>query len=110
MQSQHTEGIFFYVAAPAGVKLVDPTGFDILEAFEDGRNVATNIAAELGYDRAYLNTRLPHLQDHGLLEKIGPAANSGLYDLTDRGQAASQPGKYARHSSSGYDTVDGSPK
>lgn len=70
------------------MKLVDPTDFDVLEVFEDGRNVATNVADELGHDRAYLNTRLPHLQDHGLLEKVGPAANSGLYELTDRGQAA----------------------
>jgi hypothetical protein len=70
------------------MKLVDPTDFDILEVFQEGRNVATNVAAELGHDRAYINTRLPHLDDQGLVDKIGPAANSGLYGLTDRGQAA----------------------
>ena len=31
---------------------------------------------------------MPQLHDHGFVEKIGPAANSGLYELTDRGRAA----------------------
>lgn len=54
----------------------------------EGRNVATNVAAELEHDRAYINTRLPHLDDQGLVDKIGPADNSSLYKLTDRGRAA----------------------
>jgi len=70
------------------MKLVDPTDFDVLEVFQEGRNVAPNVAAELDQDRAYINTRLPQLHDHGLVEKIGPADNSGLYELTDRGRAA----------------------
>ena len=70
------------------MKLVQPTDFNILDVFEDGRNVATNVAVELDHDRAYINTRLPHLDDHGLVERIGPASNSGLYELTDRGRAA----------------------
>ena len=70
------------------MKLVDPTDFDVLEILDEGRNVAPNVAAELEHDRAYINTRLPQLQDYGLVDKIGPAANSGLYELTDRGQVA----------------------
>lgn len=70
------------------MKLASPTDFDILEAFSDGkRNTAVNIALEIDRDRAYINTRLPILADHGLLERIGPAPNSGLYEITPRGQA-----------------------
>lgn len=71
------------------MRLTQPTDFDILGALEThGRNVAANIAVHIDQNRAYVNTRLPHLQDHGLVTKIGPTANSGLYELTDRGQAA----------------------
>jgi predicted transcriptional regulator len=70
------------------MKLVDPTDFEILKTLQGGRNVATNVAAELDQDRAYMNTRMPQLHDHGLVDKIGPAANSGLYELTDRGRTA----------------------
>lgn len=70
------------------MKLASPTDFDILEALSDGkRNTAANIALEIDRDRAYINTRLPLLADHGLLERIGPAPNSGLYEITPRGQA-----------------------
>ena len=70
------------------MKLVVPTDFDILAAFDaHGRNVAANLALHLDRDRAYVNTRLPELEDRGLLEKIGPAPNAGLYELTDRGAA-----------------------
>ena len=69
------------------MRLVDPTDFQILEALSDGRrNVAANIAIELDKDRAYLNTRLPELEDYGLIERIGPAQNSGLYEITDEGR------------------------
>jgi len=70
------------------MKLVQPTDFEPLAALQDGRNVAVNLALELDRDRAYLNARLPELLDHGLIAKIGPAANSGLYELTDAGEAA----------------------
>jgi len=71
------------------MRLTQPTDFDILEALnEHGRNVAANLALHLDRDRAYLNTRLPYLLDYGLVNKIGPAKSSGLYELTDRGRAA----------------------
>ncbi|MFO7926533.1 MAG: ArsR family transcriptional regulator [Halobacteriota archaeon] len=71
------------------MKLASPTDFDVLEALSDGkRNTAANIAIEIDRDRAYINTRLPLLADHGLLERIGPAPNSGLYEITKKGQLA----------------------
>ena len=71
------------------MRLTQPTDFEILEALDrHGRNVATNLALHLDRDRAYLNTRMPHLLDHGLIEKVGPAESSGLYELTDRGRVA----------------------
>jgi len=73
------------------MKLTQPTDFDILEALkEHGRNVAANLAEHLDRDRAYLNTRMPYLLDHGVVARIGPANNSGLYEITDRGRAVLQ--------------------
>ena len=69
------------------MKLVQPTDFELLESLADGkRNVASNLALELDKDRAYINTRLPQLEDYGLLKRIGPAPNSGLYQITDEGK------------------------
>ena len=74
---------------PRAMKLVQPTDFDILAAFDEhGRNVAANLALHLDRDRAYVNTRLPELADRGLLKKIGPAPNTGLYEITASGQRA----------------------
>jgi len=71
------------------MKLIQPTDFDILRALnKHGRNVAPNLAIQLDQDRDYLNTRMPYLLDYGLVEKIGPAKKSGLYEITARGQAA----------------------
>ena len=71
------------------MRLTQPTDFDILVALDEhGRNIAANLALHIDRDRAYLNTRLPHLSDHGLVRKVGPATNSGLYELTERGRAA----------------------
>ncbi|RKD97317.1 winged helix-turn-helix domain-containing protein [Halopiger aswanensis] len=71
------------------MKLRQPTDFLILEALEDkGRNVATNLAEHTGKSRKNINTRLPVLEDYGLVEKIGPAERSGLYEITSMGKAA----------------------
>jgi len=73
------------------MRLVQPTDFDILELLVDddgNRNVASNIALRLDRDRPYINTRLPELADQGLLERIGPAEGSGLYEITPLGQQA----------------------
>ena len=71
--------------------LTEPTDFMILEELSDGkRNTAANLASHLDKDRNYLNTRLTTLADYGILEKIGPAENSGIYQITSRGIAAVQ--------------------
>ena len=71
------------------MKLRQPTDFLILEALEDkGRNVATNLSAHTGKSRKNINTRLPVLEDYGLVRKIGPADRSGLYEITSMGKAA----------------------
>ena len=72
-------------------RLVHPTDFQILEALTDGRrDTAANLAVTIGKDRNYLNTRLPVLADAGLVQRIGPADSSGLYQITARGVAAAQ--------------------
>lgn len=71
------------------MRLTIPTDFEILQILSNGRrNNAINIAAHLDKNRSYVNTRLPVLADYGLLERVGPAPNSGLYEITDRGRIA----------------------
>ena len=71
------------------MKLVQPTDFDILSVLADGRrNTAANIAYHIDKNRAYINTRLPVLADYGLIHRVGPAPDSGLYEITARGEAA----------------------
>lgn len=68
------------------MKLAVPTDFDILGALSDGkRNNAVNLAHVLDKNRAYINTRLPILADYGLVKRVGPAPNSGLYEITTKG-------------------------
>lgn len=71
------------------VKLQRPTDFLILEALDEkGRNVAPNIALEIDKSRSHVNVRLPILEDYGLVKKIGPSEQSGLYEITPKGRAA----------------------
>lgn len=71
------------------MRLVQPTDFDILAALSDGeRNTAANIAQLIDKNRGYINTRLPILADYGLVDRVGPAPNSGLYVITARGRTA----------------------
>jgi len=71
------------------MRLTVPTDFEILQVLSNGRrNNAINIAAHLDKNRSYVNTRLPVLADYGLLDRVGPAPNSGLYEITDRGRIA----------------------
>jgi hypothetical protein len=50
--------------------------------------VGVNIALEIDKNRSYVNTRLPVLNDYGLIEKVGPAERSGLYRITTLGEVA----------------------
>ena len=71
------------------MRLVQPTDFLILQAlWTHGRNVAPNLAEHTGKSRKNINNRLPDLQDYGLVNKIGPAEKSGLYEITRRGKIA----------------------
>ncbi|ELZ81737.1 hypothetical protein C453_17014 [Haloferax elongans ATCC BAA-1513] len=71
------------------MKLVEPTDFAILEYLAShGRNNAVNIGVALGQKRAYMNTRLRVLDDFGCVRRVGPAENSGLYEITAKGHAA----------------------
>jgi predicted transcriptional regulator len=87
------------------MKLVQPTDFELLAALEDGRNVAANLALELDRDRAYLNTRLPQLADYGLVEKVGPSPNSGLYVITEKGRIAANNREMYGHDDVDFDTL-----
>lgn len=70
------------------MQLVDPTDYAILAFLATrGRNNAVNLAAGLDYDRSYVNTRLRALAAAEYIDRVGPAANSGLYEITDRGRA-----------------------
>ncbi|WP_439027030.1 winged helix-turn-helix transcriptional regulator [Haloarchaeobius sp. DT45] len=71
------------------MRLRQPTDFLILEALQaQGRNVATNLAHHTGKSRKNINSRLPVLADYKLVEKIGPADRSGLYEITKKGKIA----------------------
>jgi len=71
------------------MQLVEPTDFEILAFLdEQGRNNAINIAVGLARDRSYVNTRLRALAEKGLIQRVGPAENSGLYELSDVGRTA----------------------
>jgi len=68
------------------MKLALPTDLEILQALSDGkRNTAANLSYILDKDRSYINTRLPILADYGLVDRVGPAPNSGLYEITTKG-------------------------
>lgn len=76
------------------MKLALPTDLEILEALSNGkRNTAANLSYELDKDRSYINTRLPVLADYGLLERVGPAPNSGLYEITEKGGLVAEHGE-----------------
>jgi hypothetical protein len=61
--------------------------FDLLGALDEhGRNVARNLAQITEYDRDRINDRLSNLSRTPVLEHIGPAERSGLYEITEEGQ------------------------
>lgn len=62
-----------------------PADFKLLDKLEHKRNVSSNLAEEIDRERSYVNTRLPTLADYGLVDKIGPAERSGLYEINEKG-------------------------
>jgi predicted transcriptional regulator len=69
------------------MRLQLPTDELILETLLDGRNLAVNIAQEIDRSRNYINQRMGPLMDYGLVEKVGPAEDTGLYQITPKGGA-----------------------
>ncbi len=49
----------------------------ILDALEDGRNLAANLEDEIDYERHYISQRLRRLAEHGIVTNLG----NGLYEL-----------------------------
>ena len=87
------------------MRLVDPTDFEILDAFADGkRNIGANIAAEIDADRGYVNTRLRSLEDYNLLERVGPTDNSGLYVITEKGKFVLEHGNVYHNDNVDFDS------
>jgi hypothetical protein len=80
------------------MRLSTPVDFEILNALSNGRrNTAANLSEIIDRNRSYINTRLPVLADYGLLTRVGPAENSGLYEITEKGLvAAANREAYAR--------------
>lgn len=71
------------------VDLSPKIDFSILSAYADGeQDLPANVAERIGADRGYVNTRFSGLADYGLLTRVGPAENTGLYRITARGVAA----------------------
>ena len=88
------------------MKLRLPTDFLILESLQErGRNVAPNLAYHTGKSRKNVNTRLPVLEDYGLVRKIGPAERAGLYEITDLGEAALACRAQYRHDRTDWDEL-----
>lgn len=69
------------------MRLQLPTDALILETLLEGRNLAVNIAKEIDRNRSYINGRMGLLLDYNLVEKVGPAEDTGLYQITPRGGA-----------------------
>lgn len=69
--------------------MTHPIDLQALKALSDcRRNVPVNIAPQTEYRRDYLNQRLPQLAEYDLVERVGPAQDTGLYAITPKGLAA----------------------
>ena len=68
--------------------ILRPADFSILDELQDGRNVGANLSDTLGMSRPYVTERLSQLADYGLVDKVGPNENVGLYEITPLGRAA----------------------
>lgn len=64
-----------------------PIDFSILAELTDGRNVAANLYMTLDSSRQYVNERMGLIHDYGLVRRVGPNENVGLYEITEKGLA-----------------------
>lgn len=80
----------------AAIRLND-TDEKIIEKLREGRNLPSNIAAEMDVTRQYVSDRMSRLREHGIVRNIG----NGVYELTEEGSASRERdylksfGKYA---------------
>lgn len=68
--------------------LLRPLDFALLTELTEGRNVGANLHQMVDASRPYTNERLSLLADYGLVKRIGPNENVGLYEITPLGKAA----------------------
>lgn len=71
-----------------GKMILRPADFSILDELQGGRNVGANLSDTLDVSRPYVTERLSQLADYGLVRRVGPNENVGLYEITDLGRAA----------------------
>jgi predicted transcriptional regulator len=80
----------------AAIRLND-TDEAIIDKLREGRNLPSNIAAELDVTRQYVSERMGRLREHGIVRNIG----NGVYELTEEGSVSRERdylksfGKYA---------------
>lgn len=63
-----------------------PLDFSILSELTNGRNVAANLYLALDSSRQCVNERMGLLHDYGLVRRVGPDENVGLYEITEKGR------------------------
>lgn len=61
------------------------TDFIVLDKLLED-SLAANIAVEIDRSRKYVNSRMPYLPDYDLVERVGPIENTGLCELTTKGE------------------------
>lgn len=66
--------------------ILRPVDFSLLQELSKGRNVGGNLHIMLDVSRQYVNERLGVLADYGLVTRIGPNENVGLYEITQKGE------------------------
>lgn len=66
----------------AAIRLND-TDEMIISKLREGRNLPSNIAAEIDVTRQYVSERMGRLREHGIVRNIG----NGVYELTEEGAA-----------------------
>ena len=63
-----------------------PLDFSLLTELQSGRNVGSNLFMVVDASHQYVNERLAQIEDYGLVNRVGPNPNSGLYEITDLGR------------------------
>ena len=63
-----------------------PLDFSLLDELLEGRNVGGNLHMTLDVTRPYVNERLGIIAEYGLVKRIGPNENVGLYEITEKGK------------------------